>query len=120
MSVTAVGYRLSPQQRRVWQLLLANNWSGCIVEGALLIAGRIESPIIEEWLDNIVQRHEILRTKFQALPGSSLPIQVVSDRKFHFDKIVDLSDLDAAGQVAELEKLKQEARRPFHSFEEDA
>jgi amino acid adenylation domain-containing protein/FkbM family methyltransferase len=119
MSVTAVGYRLSPQQKRVWQLLRANNENGCIVEGALLIGGRIESPVIEEWLDNIVQRHEILRTKFQAAPGSSLPIQVVSDRKFHFDKIIDLSDLDVAKQGAEVEKLKQEARRPFLSYEEE-
>ena len=120
MSVTAVGYRLSPQQKRVWQLLRANNENGCIIEGALLIGGRIEQSVIEEWLDNIIQRHEILRTKFQALPGSSLPIQVVSDRRFRFDKIADLSYLEAAEQEAEVEELKKEARRPFFSLVEEA
>jgi hypothetical protein len=120
MSATTVGYRLSPQQKRAWQLLLENNGNGCAVEGVLLIEGRIEPRNLEERLDDIVKRHEILRTGFQALSGASIPIQVVSDRGFHFDKILDLSGLGEAEQKIEIEKIKQEARQPFLSLEQGA
>src|SRR5262249_9984890 len=84
----------------------------------LLIEGRMEPQIIEEWLDQIAQRHEILRTGFRVLPEASLPGQMISDRKFRFDTILDLRGLDEAEQEVEIERLKQEVRRPFHSFEQ--
>ncbi|GGL91185.1 hypothetical protein GCM10010129_38710 [Streptomyces fumigatiscleroticus] len=79
MTMTAVepeqieGYQLSPQQQAVYLREGAQNRAECSVRcpsriGAGLLAGRLTA---------LVEEHEILRTRYVALPGLRLPVQVV-------------------------------------------
>lgn len=71
------GYRLSPQQRRLW--LAQQQGPVYQAQCAILIEGDLRSDVLNETLQEIVNRHEILRTSFQCLPGMDVPIQVISD-----------------------------------------
>src|SRR4051794_8692594 len=70
------GYRLSPQQKRLWSLQHTHRgafWSRCAVR----IAGRVDVERLENAIYRVVEGHEILRTTFTVLPGMSVPVQVV-------------------------------------------
>ena len=70
------GYRLSPQQRRLWHLQQTHGgvfWSRCAVR----IAGRIDLESLESAIYRVVEEHEILRTTFTVLPGMTVPVQVI-------------------------------------------
>jgi hypothetical protein len=81
------GYRLSPQQRRLWELGLSDRSAVCEVR----INGELDLTALREAIRQVVARHEILRTTFKLLPGMTLPVQVISDspdnRTFHVDLI---------------------------------
>src|SRR5262245_30402399 len=71
------GYRLSPQQRRLWTLL-RQGWAGsyqtkCVV----MTAGPLELCYLKTAAHNVIARHEILRTTFHCLPGGTIPMQVI-------------------------------------------
>ncbi|HSF43685.1 MAG TPA: amino acid adenylation domain-containing protein [Thermoanaerobaculia bacterium] len=74
------GFRLSPQQQRLWRLR-----DGCAAGTAqcvLQLAGDLSAPALEQALSAVVTRHEILRTRFERLPGMEMPIQVISGEPF--------------------------------------
>src|ERR1041385_4094010 len=73
------GYRLSPQQRHLW-MLLQLGWSvayqtKCVVG----IKGPLDKRRLKAALENVIARHEILRTTFQSLPGMTIPMQVIRE-----------------------------------------
>ncbi|MFN6484869.1 MULTISPECIES: non-ribosomal peptide synthetase [unclassified Nostoc] len=73
------GFRLSPQQKHLWQLQEINSLpyrSQC----AVLIEGVIDINILKQALEQVVNRHEILRTNFHCLPGMSIPLQVITNK----------------------------------------
>jgi len=70
------GYRLSPQQRRSWQLQQESH-AGCAL-CAVLIEGRLNHEALQEALRVVVDRHEILRTTFLRQPGRRFPLQVIA------------------------------------------
>src|SRR6185295_18863927 len=69
------GYRLSPQQRRVWMLGLSDHAATCVAQ----IKGELDTARLREAIRQVVARHEILRTTFKLLPGMTLPVQVILD-----------------------------------------
>ncbi|MET0625799.1 MAG: condensation domain-containing protein, partial [Pyrinomonadaceae bacterium] len=78
MQETAIeGFRLSPQQRRLWSLVrqspAAPYRTGCRV----LLEGAADEAALRAALREVVRRHEVLRTGFRRLPGMSLPLQVI-------------------------------------------
>ncbi|HWS56475.1 MAG TPA: condensation domain-containing protein, partial [Pyrinomonadaceae bacterium] len=69
------GYRLSPQQRRLWLLGPRPYVSQC----ALLLEGPLGAQALQAALGRLAARHEALRTRFRLLPGMELPLQVVEE-----------------------------------------
>src|SRR4051812_2789150 len=69
------GFRLSPQQRRIWRDRRAQARATCEVE----LDGPLDRARLAQALCGPVVRHEILRTAFVALPGMELPLQVIQD-----------------------------------------
>jgi hypothetical protein len=67
------GYRLSPQQKRLWAQPRGVFWSRCLVR----LAGRLDLDALEKAVYRVVEEHEILRTTFTLLPGMSVPVQVI-------------------------------------------
>src|SRR2546423_2024138 len=69
-------YRLSPQQERLWSILDGTNtW---LVQAALSITGALDRARLRRCLEEIVQRHEILRTRIAVLPETGLPAQFIT------------------------------------------
>src|SRR6185312_2150589 len=77
MSVTMkeiVGYALGPQQKLLWN---EKQRSGLGVHASLLIDGPLDMSRLQEAVDCVVSRHEILRTSFAWLAGMQTPLQVI-------------------------------------------
>ncbi|HEV2147847.1 MAG TPA: amino acid adenylation domain-containing protein [Longimicrobiaceae bacterium] len=73
------GFRLSPQQRSVWSSAGADGSSALRVLCQVRIRGGVDAQLLRRSLDELVRRHEVLRTRFRLLPGRSVPVQVVDD-----------------------------------------
>lgn len=100
------GFRLSPQQKRLW-LLQQDNWAynaWC----AINVDGELATEELKRVLSEIVQRHQILRTSFQRLPGTRFPLQVVNETASP-----EWTHLDVRDQKEVQRILTEEKRRPF-------
>jgi amino acid adenylation domain-containing protein/thioester reductase-like protein len=73
------GFRLSPQQKHLWQLHQLEQHVPYRVQAAVLLAGELNIEAIKLALQNVVDRHEILRTTFHHLPGMTIPLQVIAN-----------------------------------------
>lgn len=110
-----VGYRLSPQQKQLWQRETNDkNHSPRPVQCEVVIEGKVDEQRLKKAIDAVVERHEILRTDFEIPAGMTLPLQIVHESlKPQFIK-KDLSDLPAPEQPAAVEKIFEEAKNfPF-------
>ena len=105
------GFRLSPQQKRLWQLQEAGNNQPYRAHCAVLIEGNLNREILKSALQDVINRHEILRTTFRVLEGMNLPLQAIGDR--NVSKSLHLNPLKE--QTINIDLLFQEAiKRHFH------
>nr|MDQ3805157.1 condensation domain-containing protein [Acidobacteriota bacterium] len=104
------GFRLSPQQHRVW--LLQQHSASFHAQCAVLIEGPLRREHLNEALRRVVMRHEILRTSFHRVPGVDLPLQVVHEESPVRLREVKLAPADAAEERL-AEHLREERERPF-------
>jgi hypothetical protein len=75
--VTA-GYRLSPQQKRLWKL--HQQGAVCVAQCAITLKGTLDLERLKRVMKKIVSRHEILRTTFPRLAGMREAVQVVTNQ----------------------------------------
>lgn len=98
------GFELSPQQAQLWRLQ-QSRLSATVQRASLRI--RSEQPLdglrLERSLRELVQRHEILRTRYQHLPGLSLPMQVIDDSNADLQALAIELQLDADARAATLQ-----------------
>jgi amino acid adenylation domain-containing protein len=75
------GFRLSPQQRRLWALQQGAGLdaSAYTARLALLVEGDLRAKAMQDALAQLCARHESLRSTFHQLPGVLLPVQVPED-----------------------------------------
>ena len=79
---------------------------------AVRLEGPLEAAVLEQAVNQIIRRHEILRTSFDLQNGQL--VQVVAPSLPLPLPIADLSSLPAANREAEARRLAaEEARRPF-------
>ena len=72
------GFPLSPQQRRAWAVLEAGPRDGSLRSRLLLeLRGDLQEEALAAAWEEVLARHEILRTRFARLPGMTLPVQVI-------------------------------------------
>jgi amino acid adenylation domain-containing protein/FkbM family methyltransferase len=118
-TLTTQAYQLSPQQKRLW-LLCRNDSDGvygtvCIVEAR----GRLDYEKLKLAIQTVVDRHEILRTRFELPIGMSAPVQVIADRG---EPEVGFLDLTGARQDEQMEKITglwDRARRMVANYKHD-
>lgn len=98
------GFRLSPQQRRLWELQngLGSKITGR-TRGLILIEGQLDPVLLQTAWNHITERHEIFRTTLETLPGIRMPLQAVAENTPLLWQIRDCSMLDAAAQTSFLE-----------------
>jgi amino acid adenylation domain-containing protein/non-ribosomal peptide synthase protein (TIGR01720 family) len=68
------GFRLSPQQERLWRL----SKSDC-ARCAFMLDGELDLSALQVAIKDVVARHEILRTRLEIFPGMKLPLQVIDE-----------------------------------------
>lgn len=111
------GYRLSPQQKRLWLLQKNERAVPYSVHCAVQIEGRVDRAVLKAALEATVVQHEILRTTFQYLPGLSLPLQVVNGVGVRWGEDHELGGLGAEQQQAKIEELFREKKQSQFDFE---
>ena len=73
------GFRLSPQQERGWLFACGMQPTRSSAQCRVILSGSLDSTALKTALQDILQRHEILRTTFQIIPGMTLPVQVIAE-----------------------------------------
>lgn len=101
------GYELSLQQK----LFFAEGRESAVAGIALLLDGQIEATKLRASVENLVARHEILRTTFQRRTGMKFPFQVVNEQPSFAWEEMDLSSLQEAGQSSAISKLLADSSR---------
>jgi amino acid adenylation domain-containing protein len=115
--VTIEGFRLSPQQARLWLLQQGTQKLPYYAQCAVLILGNLDPQLLEAALAEVVQRHEILRTTFHCLPAMTLPLQVISQGSRVSVRDYDLNGWKSQAQEGRIEALLGEASRIPFDFE---
>ncbi|HVS52164.1 MAG TPA: amino acid adenylation domain-containing protein [Opitutaceae bacterium] len=104
---------LSFAQERLWFLDQLEPGSAVYnVCQAVRLTGVLNAAALEQALNEIVRRHEILRTNFVAAEGR--PVQVIAPSRPTSLTVVDLSAWrDGTAQDEWRRRLQEESRRPF-------
>ncbi|MDY7077386.1 MAG: amino acid adenylation domain-containing protein [Chloroflexota bacterium] len=106
-------FPLSFAQQRLWFLDQLEPGSPLYnIPSAVRLTGRLNEAALEQSLNEIVRRHEILRTTFARNNGQ--PVQVIAPQLALTLPIVDLRDQPESKREAEVLRLAtEEAQRPF-------
>ncbi len=103
------GYRMSPQQRRVWLLRQSDDLPYRAL-CAVSVAGDLDAGALRAAVARAVERHEALRTTFHRLSEMAVPLQViVEDSRLRWREI-DLTGHDPAMLRAAVDRLFDEER----------
>lgn len=105
---------LSYAQQRLWFLDHLEPGSPFYnIPEAVVINGSLDVQILERSLNEIVRRHEVLRTTFPTVGGKGT--QVIAPSLMIPLPVADLSDLPETAREAEVQRqVTEEARRPFN------
>ncbi len=105
---------LSFAQQRLWFLnQLEPNSPFYNISAALRLKGVLNLPALENSFNEIIRRHEVLRTAFIVVDGQ--PIQVVTPCQKLTIKLIDLTALPTGEREIEAQKLTvQEIGQPFN------
>jgi amino acid adenylation domain-containing protein len=107
---------LSFAQERLWFLDQLEPGSTYVIPGAVRIEGALDAAAIERSLQEIVRRHEVLRTTFTVIEGEGegRPVQVIHDDLPLAWSTRDLSALPPIEREAAMRReVTDESRRPF-------
>lgn len=110
---TLEGFRLSPQQQRLWSLQ-QNGYIYCS-QLAILITGNLSEKLLKSALQKVINRHEIFRTTFHHRPGVKIPIQVIADTNTQTWRSINLSKQKE--QELKLNELCQEEKSCIYNLE---
>jgi hypothetical protein len=104
---------LSFAQQRLWFLeQLAPGTPLYNIPAAIRITGPLDVVVAERSLNEIVRRHEVLRTTIATVDGQ--PAQIISPALSLKLPVVDLREFPETEQEAEIRRLaSEEAQRPF-------
>ena len=104
---------LSFSQQRIWfldQLIPGSSFYN--LSRAVRLKGRLNIHALEESFNEIIRRHDALRTTFPTVEGN--PIQVISEASPLVFSHVDLRELSEDALETQMLKLaSEEAKRPF-------
>jgi amino acid adenylation domain-containing protein len=104
---------LSFAQQRLWVLdQIEPNNSHYNIPRAIRLSGPLDVTALATALNGIVERHEVLRTNYEAEKGT--PFQVITAQRKLPLPVIDLSDVPAPEREREAHRLvQQQASTPF-------
>ena len=109
------GYRLSPQQKHLWSFLEGDSaGSGLPVEAGADSGGTLSLAGLRAAVQRVVERNEVLRTRFAQAPGMSTAVQMIEPSAEVKIEELELSAVAAAGEglaavLSRLGKLRRES-----------
>jgi len=106
----ARGFRLSPQQRRLWALAEADGGLAYRTAALVRVDGRIAAADLAAAAGRVAARHEVLRTVFRCPRDLRIPVQVILPDVEIPVASLELSDLSAATLDR---RLAEALREPF-------
>jgi len=109
------GYRLSPLQKHLW--LLQQDGSPYLSQCGIRLDGKLDEENLKEAVQNVIERHQILRTTFHRVSGIKLPMQAIVERGSPSWAYVDVHDRSRKDQEAEIERCLENARQPPVEYE---
>ncbi|OUL22221.1 hypothetical protein BV378_25390 [Nostoc sp. RF31YmG] len=104
------GFKLSPQQKHLWSV--QKDSLAYQAQCAIRIIGDINKSYLQVALENVIKKHDILRTKFYDRPGFKVPLQCVNDDCNASWRYIDLSIFDSREQEAKIESIFLAERQP--------
>jgi amino acid adenylation domain-containing protein len=105
------GFRLSPQQERLWALSRGSREAPYRAVCEISIDGPLEPETLETSLRQVAARHEIFRTALRQLPGLEAPLQIIQPEPTVALHRYDLCDQNAEEQERVIESLLAELRQ---------
>ena len=111
------GFRLSPQQKRLW-LLKADGFAEDFAQCTIRIEGEINVELLQAALQQVSDRHEVLRTQFHRQAGMKFPLQVISESCHIVWNFVDASNFSLQEQFVKVEEIQTKTNYTY-SYEED-
>jgi amino acid adenylation domain-containing protein len=97
-TATVAGFRLSPQQRRLWQLHPDGPPGAAQI--VIDVAGELDAGRLRRAAAALVARHDTLRTVYRRAAGFGLPLQVLLEQAEPAWRELDLGGLPAADPAA--------------------
>jgi len=106
-------YPLSWGQRQMWSLVQSESGDSVLnISVAFHLQGQLNISVLEQSLNELIRRHEILRTRFVVVDGH--PLQVIASMMAITIPVIDLQKLPLAGRQEEVRRLAtEEVERPF-------
>jgi amino acid adenylation domain-containing protein len=104
-------FPLSFAQQRLWFLNVLEPNSPYIIPANFHLQGRLDTEALERALNEIVRRHESLRTTFTSIDGQ--PGQIIVPQLTLTMPVYDLSAVPESEREAEIKRYKIELQRPF-------
>lgn len=101
------GYRLSPQQERLWLFEHGAQSPRLYARCRVMLDGSLDPAVLTMALEDILRRHEILRTTLQFIPGMTLPVQVIAEDGALSHQTYDLTGWIPSDQERQIETLLQ-------------
>jgi amino acid adenylation domain-containing protein len=95
-------FKLSPQQARLWAHPAGE---AALARAVLVLEGALERERLRAALSDLVERHEILRTSYRRLPGTSAAAQSPSPPRPLALEVIALPDGTEASRLAQLADL---------------
>src|SRR5262245_4092837 len=106
MQETLTGFRVSPQQKQLWSR--AKDGSAYRTQATVLIEGPLDVAALRTAVDQVIQRHEILRTTYHRRSGMTVPLQVVQSTQTPAWRTLDVSGLEFCAQEEKIAALFRE------------
>lgn len=111
---TIQGFRLSPQQRRVWALQGGKAHTPFRAQCTVQVEGHLDLESLSTALEGVALKHEILRTRYEYFEGMTWPLQVIEQTAAVSIALYDLTALSSTAQDEEVERLFREmSQEPF-------
>ncbi|HVF49589.1 MAG TPA: amino acid adenylation domain-containing protein, partial [Pyrinomonadaceae bacterium] len=105
-------FPLSFAQQRLWFLNVLEPNSPYIIPANFHLRGRLNTVALEQTLNEIVRRHEALRTTFTSIGGE--PVQSITPQLTLALPVYDIGDLPDAERPSEIKGHKLELHRPYN------
>ncbi|HKG79974.1 MAG TPA: condensation domain-containing protein, partial [Pyrinomonadaceae bacterium] len=86
------GYELSPQQKELWRVMQTTAGEQLALECEVRVDGAVDRVRLDHAVQQVLARHEILRTSYEQIAGLSYPLQVIGERMAN-DVLVSWNDV---------------------------